>query len=130
MRPLLWRTVPLTDPGIPSFSGPEMSKLKWVSRNEYQKRQLFVPGPPKFTKSVSFPSAFRATGFLAHPFRGHRLFPDLRVVGDADVLDPRGGQHVAQPRAVEYTRSPSQDFRLFGPRPWKILTTAYEQMGS
>ena len=27
------------------------------------------------------------------------------------------------------TRSPSQDFRLFGPRPWKILAT-YEQMGS
>ena len=28
-----------------------------------QKRQFFVPGPPKFTKSVSFPSAFRATRF-------------------------------------------------------------------
>ena len=28
-----------------------------------------------------------------------------------------------------YTRSPSQDFRLFGPRPWKILAT-YEKMGS
>ena len=26
-----------------------------------------------------------------------------------------------------YTRSPSQDFRLFGPRPWKILATTYEK---
>ena len=26
-----------------------------------------------------------------------------------------------------YTRSPSQDFRLFGPRPWKILAT-YEKL--
>ena len=26
-----------------------------------------------------------------------------------------------------YTRSPSHDFRLFGPRPWKILATTYEQ---
>ena len=25
-----------------------------------------------------------------------------------------------------YTRSPSQDFRLFGPRPWNILATTYE----
>ena len=25
-----------------------------------------------------------------------------------------------------YTRSPSQDFRLFGPRPWKILATSNE----
>ena len=29
-----------------------------------------------------------------------------------------------------YTRSPLQDSRLFGPRPWKVLTTTYEQMGS
>ena len=28
-----------------------------------------------------------------------------------------------------YTRSPSQDFRLFGPRPWKVLATAYETNG-
>ena len=26
-----------------------------------------------------------------------------------------------------YTRSPSQDFCLFGPRPWKVLATTYEQ---
>ena len=26
-----------------------------------------------------------------------------------------------------YTRSPSLDFRLFGPRPWKILATTYEK---
>ena len=26
-----------------------------------------------------------------------------------------------------YTRSPSQDFRLFGPRPWKILATIYDK---
>ena len=28
---------------------------------------------------------------------------------------------------IDYTRSPSQDFRLFGPRPWNILATTYEQ---
>ena len=37
-----------------------MGKQKWVIN---QKRQLFVQGPPKFTKSVSFPSAFRVTHF-------------------------------------------------------------------
>ena len=26
-----------------------------------------------------------------------------------------------------YTRSPLQDSRLFGPRPWKILATTYEK---
>ena len=26
-----------------------------------------------------------------------------------------------------YTRSPLEDSRLFGPSPWKILATAYEQ---
>ena len=26
-----------------------------------------------------------------------------------------------------HTRSPLQDSRLFGPSPWKILATAYEQ---
>ena len=25
-----------------------------------------------------------------------------------------------------YTRSPSQDSRLFGPRPWKVLAATYE----
>ena len=29
-----------------------------------------------------------------------------------------------------YTKSPLQDSRLFGPRPWKILATTDEQMGS
>ena len=29
-----------------------------------------------------------------------------------------------------YTRSPLEDSRLFGPSPWKILATTYEQMGS
>ena len=29
-----------------------------------------------------------------------------------------------------YTQSPLQDSRLFGPRPWKILATTYELMGS
>ena len=29
-----------------------------------------------------------------------------------------------------YTRSPLEDSRLFGPRPWKLLATTYEQMGS
>ena len=32
--------------------------------------------------------------------------------------------------SLYYTRSPSQDFRLFGPRPWKILATTYEQKDS
>ena len=31
---------------------------------------------------------------------------------------------------TSYTRSPLEDSRLFGPSPWKILATAYEQMGS
>ena len=31
-------------------------------------------------------------------------------------------------RQYAYTRSPLQDSRLFGPRPWKILATTYEQM--
>ena len=30
---------------------------------------------------------------------------------------------------MEYTRSPSQGFRLFGPRPWKVLATTYEENG-
>ena len=66
----------------PSLSGPEMGDLKWVTflllfscsnmkckveRHikivQDQKRQLFVPGPPKLTKHVSFPSSFRATRF-------------------------------------------------------------------
>ena len=34
----------------------------------------------------------------------------------------RGGEGT-----VDYTGSPSQDFRLFGPRPWKILATTYEK---
>ena len=29
-----------------------------------------------------------------------------------------------------YTRSPLQDSRLFGPRPWKILATTYEKKDS
>ena len=29
--------------------------------------------------------------------------------------------------SCRYTRSPSQDFRLFGPRPWKILAITYAQ---
>ena len=29
-----------------------------------------------------------------------------------------------------YTRSPSQDFRLFGPRPWVTLATTYGRIGS
>ena len=31
---------------------------------------------------------------------------------------------------LAYTRSPLQDSRLFGPSPWTILATTYEQMGS
>ena len=31
---------------------------------------------------------------------------------------------------LAYTRSPLEDSRLFGPSPWKILATTYEQKGS
>ena len=34
------------------------------------------------------------------------------------------------PPTPYYTQSPLQDSHLFGPRPWKILATTYEQMGS
>ena len=37
---------------------------------------------------------------------------------------------VIQGDHLSNTRSPSQDFRLFGPRPWKILATAYGKIGS
>ena len=30
---------------------------------------------------------------------------------------------------IQYTRSPLQDSRLFGPRPWKILAATYETNG-
>ena len=30
---------------------------------------------------------------------------------------------------ITYTRSPLQDSRLFGPRPWKILAATYETNG-
>ena len=30
-------------------------------------------------------------------------------------------------REEGYTRSPLQDSRLFGPSPWKIVATTYEQ---
>ena len=30
-------------------------------------------------------------------------------------------------RQIENTRSPLEDSRLFGPSPWKILATTYEQ---
>ena len=33
-------------------------------------------------------------------------------------------------KCKQYTRSPLEDSRLFGPSPWKILATTYEQMGS
>ena len=29
--------------------------------------------------------------------------------------------------SIVYTQSPSQHFRLLGPRPWKILATTYEK---
>ena len=32
--------------------------------------------------------------------------------------------------AQYYTRSPLQDSRLFGPRPWKVLATTYKKIGS
>ena len=37
------------------------------------------------------------------------------------------GSTLTRPLQLSCTRSPSQDFRLFGPRPWKILATTYEQ---
>ena len=41
------------------ISGPEMGKLKWVTKNI----GFSCQDPPKFTKRVSFPPAFRATRF-------------------------------------------------------------------
>ena len=32
-----------------------------------------------------------------------------------------------EPRVVQYTRSPLEDSRLFGPSPWKILAATYEK---
>ena len=44
--------------------GEQMGRLKWVKAEMgNQNNQLFVPGPPQFTKSVSLPSAFRITRF-------------------------------------------------------------------
>ena len=40
------------------------------------------------------------------------------------------GTHSRESPNQGYTRSPSQDSRLFGPRPWKILATTYGQIGS
>ena len=31
---------------------------------------------------------------------------------------------------TKYTRSPLEDSLLFGPSPWKVLATTYEQKGS
>ena len=42
-----------------------------------QKRQRFVPGPPKFTKSFSFPSYFRVNRFRS-PVSGPPKDPDLQ----------------------------------------------------
>ena len=55
------------------LSGPEIGKLKWaykLKRVIIQKGQLFVPWPPKFPKSVSFPPAFRqlSASSLCYPF--------------------------------------------------------------
>ena len=43
---------------------------------------------------------------------------------------PSAGSPPSRFAQHQYTRSPSQDFRLFGPSPWKILATTYEKMGS
>ena len=45
---------------------------------------------------------------------------------------PEGGREVANNNYYShpYTRSPLQDSRLLGPRPWKVLAATYEQMGS
>ena len=39
-------------------------------------------------------------------------------------------RELAEHPSHSYSRSPLQDSRLFGPSPWKILATTYEQMGS
>ena len=42
------------------------------------------------------------------------------LAGDADAGRAGAG-------GARYTRSPLEDSRLFGPSPWKILATTYEQ---
>ena len=67
---------------LSAFSGPEMGKLKWVTGKlkwETKSVSLSCQDPTKFTKSGSFPSAYRRLFVLpvfTCPFRGHRLcFP-------------------------------------------------------
>ena len=47
-----------------------------------------------------------------------------------DFIDRWSVARHSVPYPVPYTRSPLQDSRLLGPRPWKILATTYEQKGS
>ena len=56
------------------------------------------------------------TGVLAYRVSGEI---DPRLSSDSSQSDNKDNQN------VQYTRSPSQDFRLFGPRPWTILATTY-----
>ena len=62
---------------------------------------------------------------------------DLIIISHTLDLEPKwhGGHSTRGLRSCgvkalpnqPYTRSPSQDFRLFGPRPWKVLAATYEK---
>ena len=73
---------------------------KRIKISHRQKRQLFLPGPPrKFTKRVSFPSAFRATRFplaVSGPLRRGHL-PERRPLRGAVLRgqEARPGHPVA-----------------------------------
>ena len=76
VRSLAWRS-PGTTGGANKrggwLSGPEMGKLKWVTKSVSFSCQ---DPPPKFARGVSFPSAFRVTRFslpVSGPLSGARV---------------------------------------------------------
>ena len=75
-----------------------------------QKRQLFVPGSPKFTQSVSFPSAFRQLS-VSFPSAFRQLFvlpvSAYPLVSESLNLFPRArrlADNPAQPQAQPNAR--------------------------
>ena len=67
----------------PRLNGPEMGKLKWVTKS-------VGCDPPKFNKSVSFPSAFRVTRFRL-PVLGPL---NVRGLGPRPVAAPQRGKRL------------------------------------
>ena len=78
------------------------------------------------------PQAWRAAGLarLLGPY-GEKTNKQIRSWAATTTCTPCGGKALhfnpCDLEASAYTRSPLQDSRLFGPRPWKILATTYEQ---